>query len=105
MYWAWRTAVGQAGVGASGLKFDGGPHWKPAMNKVSPAAPARPVVPSCWLRPVCAVPQAEVPTPMAAPLTAMAAKPRKRRRLVPAPMMKLAIDRSSMSVGLADGCH
>ena len=43
MSWLWPPAVGQAGEAASGLKLVGGPHWKPATNKVSPAAPDRPL--------------------------------------------------------------
>ncbi len=43
MSWIWPCAVGQSGCAASGLKLLGGPHWNPATNKVSPAAPARPL--------------------------------------------------------------
>src|SRR5215203_2098691 len=105
MYWGWRTAVGKAGVGARGLKLDGGPHWKPATNNVSPAAPARPCwePASCW-RPVCAVPQPAALVPNKAPPTAIAARPRKRRLLVSEPLTKPASVGSAMSVGLPTGC-
>src|SRR5215203_1766587 len=104
MYWGWRTAVGKAGVGARGLKLDGGPHWKPATNNVSPAAPARPCwePASCW-RPVCAVPQPAALVPNKAPPTAIAARPRKRRLLVSEPLTKPASVGSAMSVGLPTG--
>ena len=64
--WCLRTFVGQSGEAASGLKLFGGPHWKPATNSVSPAAPARPFACPALL-PVCAVPHAETPRPRAAP--------------------------------------
>jgi len=37
------AAAGQAAVGDSGLKVAGGPHWKPAISRLSPVAPARPL--------------------------------------------------------------
>ena len=43
MYWVLLPVDGQAAVGDSGLKLAGGPHWWPAMNKVSPAVPERPL--------------------------------------------------------------
>ncbi len=73
-------ALGQSGEAASGLKLFGGPHWKPATNIVSPAAPARPF--ACpVLLPVCAVPHAETPRPRAAPPRARPVRVRKCRRL------------------------
>src|ERR671917_871797 len=103
MYCGWRCAVGQAGVGANGLKLVGGPHWKPAMNRVSPAAPARPWASPPWLRPVWAVPQPVAPTPINVPPTAMAERLRKRRRLVWAPATRLGSDGSLRLVWLVDG--
>ena len=79
MNWLWAWAVGQSGEAANGLKLFGGPHWKPATNSVSPAAPARPFCPV--LLPVCAVPHAETPRPRAAPPRARPVTVRKCRRL------------------------
>jgi len=35
--------AGHAAVGENGLYVVGGPHWKPAMNRVSALAPVRPL--------------------------------------------------------------
>src|SRR4029453_7078178 len=81
MSWLWPWAVGQSGDAARGLKLLGGPHWKPATNNVSPAAPARPLPELLSLFPVSAVPQPDAPTPRSAPVTARPPNVRKLRRL------------------------
>src|SRR5215210_4110024 len=84
MNWLCRAAAGHWGVAPTGLKLVGGPHWKPATNRVSPDAPGRPFeVPPWVLLPVCAVPQPVAPTPIRAPPMASPVSERKRRRLVP----------------------
>src|SRR4029453_8166856 len=81
MSWLWPWAVGQSGDAASGLKLLGGPHWNPATNNVSPAAPARPLPELLPLFPVCAVPHPAAPTPNTAPLAARPVSARKCLRL------------------------
>src|SRR3954447_24671498 len=82
MRFIWLSAVGKSGAAAIGLKLFGGLHWKPAMKRVSPEAPARPFAsPPPVLLPVWAVPQPAALTPMTVPPTARPVNVRNRRRL------------------------
>src|SRR5450756_1167524 len=56
--------AGQAAVGENGLYVVGGPHWKPAMNRVSALAPVRPL--PTW--PLLPIPGRAPAEPLAVPL-------------------------------------